>query len=152
MRRSTLAPPFTAALAVCLGAVACTPAIQAPVTTVTMPAPVAAPQAVSAAPSPPKAPMPTMDLPTSSDLLAQQVVLVVELDPNGNVAVDRQKVSTDAALSDRVRRAVEKGGPGLRAIIKADRAVTYGQLIHVMDLMRQAGVIKFAFGVAAQAP
>ena len=30
--------------------------------------------------------------------------------------------------------------------------VTYDRLIHVMDQMKQAGVVRFAFGVAASAP
>jgi biopolymer transport protein ExbD len=93
-----------------------------------------------------------MDLPKATDLLGQQVVLVVTLHPNGDVAVDGEKVATDDALRARVHRAVEKVGVGLRAVIQADRTVPYGQVIHVMDEMKQAGVVKFAFAVASSAP
>ena len=93
-----------------------------------------------------------MDLSKAADLLGQQVVLMVTLYPNGEVAVDREKVATDEALRARVHRAVEKVGPDLRAVIQADRTVPYGQVIHVMDEMKQAGVVKFAFAVAPRGP
>jgi biopolymer transport protein ExbD len=37
--------------------------------------------------------------------------------------------------------------PDLRAVIKADSAVTHGRVIHVLDLLKQAHVNKIAFGV-----
>ena len=37
--------------------------------------------------------------------------------------------------------------PDLRAVIKADAAVTHGRVIHVLDLLKQASVNKIAFGV-----
>ena len=39
----------------------------------------------------------------------------------------------------------------LRAVIKADSAVTHGRVIHVLDLLKQAHVNKIAFGVAPTA-
>jgi biopolymer transport protein ExbD len=36
----------------------------------------------------------------------------------------------------------------VRAILRADKAVPYGRVIHVMDEMKQAGVVRFAFAVA----
>ena len=38
----------------------------------------------------------------------------------------------------------------LRAVIKADAAVTHGRVIHVLDLLKQAHVNKIAFGVHAR--
>ncbi|MGH7271082.1 MAG: ExbD/TolR family protein, partial [Polyangiaceae bacterium] len=38
--------------------------------------------------------------------------------------------------------------PELRAVIKADTAVTHGRVIHVLDLLKQAHVNKIAFGVS----
>ena len=52
------------------------------------------------------------------------------------------------------RRTRRQQNPELRAVIKADTAVTHGRVIHVLDLLKQAHVTKIAFGVtpAATAP
>ena len=39
-----------------------------------------------------------------------------------------------------------------RAVIKADAAVPHGRVIHVLDLLKQAGVAKIAFGVTPVSP
>ncbi len=137
--------------AVLFGTVACAPP-PAQIPTVTVPTCPPAPSAALTPPTPPPAPMPTMDLPEASDLLAQQLVVIVELHANGDVDVDREKIPTDDALRARVHRAVEASTPELRAVIRADRTVTYDRLIHVMDQLAHAGVARFAFGVAAPAP
>jgi biopolymer transport protein ExbD len=88
-----------------------------------------------------------MDLPSSAEAFTRPL-LVVDLYENGDVAVDGEKVATDEALRARVSRAVEKAGPEVRAILRADKAVPYGRVIHVMDEMKQTGVVRFAFAVA----
>lgn len=105
MTRPRACSAFAPALAAVLSTVACATSTPAPVPTVVLPT------GTAAASSPPQAPLPTMDLSKAADLLGQQVVLVVTLDPNGEVAVDREKVATDEALRARVHRAVEKVGP-----------------------------------------
>jgi len=46
----------------------------------------------------------------------------------------------------------------LRAVIRADKTVEHGRVIHVLDLLKQAGIAKIAFavtpmqGAAAPAP
>ena len=52
----------------------------------------------------------------------------------------------DAILQ--LARDVQADHPDLRAVIKADSAVTHGRVIHVLDLLKQAHVTKIAFGVA----
>ena len=42
--------------------------------------------------------------------------------------------------------------PDLRAILRADASVPHGRVIRVLDLLKQAGVTKIAFGVATVAP
>jgi biopolymer transport protein ExbD len=36
----------------------------------------------------------------------------------------------------------------LRAVIRADRKVEHGRVIHVLDLLKRAGVAKIAFAVS----
>jgi biopolymer transport protein ExbD len=42
--------------------------------------------------------------------------------------------------------------PDLRAVIRADASVTHGRVIRVLDLLKQAGISKIAFGVARAEP
>lgn len=49
-------------------------------------------------------------------------------------------------ITNIARAALEKDA-GLRAIIRADRAVPWGDVIAVLDALKQAGVAKIAFAV-----
>ena len=65
--------------------------------------------------------------------------------------------SRTTTRSCRWRATAQAQHPDLRAVIKADAAVTHGRVIHVLDLLKQAHVNKIAFGVtpdrrAAPAP
>jgi len=42
--------------------------------------------------------------------------------------------------------------PKAQAIIAADQAVTHGQVIHLIDLVRQQGILRFALNIAPIAP
>ncbi len=69
--------------------------------------------------------------------------------------VDSSQIANDDAILPLARTA-QTAHPELRAVIKADSAVTHGRVIHVLDLLKQAHVDKIAFGVtptpAAPAP
>jgi biopolymer transport protein ExbD len=49
-------------------------------------------------------------------------------------------------------KSAREKNPELRAVIKADTAVTHGRVIHVLDLLKQAQVAKIAFGVTPTSP
>src|ERR1035437_5592124 len=67
------------------------------------------------------------------------------------ILVDGSRLAKDDDLFPLAKTARSKN-PELRAVIKADSAVTHGRVIHVLDLLKQANVAKIAFGVAPTAP
>jgi biopolymer transport protein ExbD len=75
-----------------------------------------------------------------------QVVFSIILAADGRAMVDSKPIANDDAILQLARDA-EAQHPDLRAVIKADAAVTHGRVIHVLDLLKQARVNKIAFGV-----
>jgi biopolymer transport protein ExbD len=57
--------------------------------------------------------------------------------------------SDDQALA-RYVAGVLPGNPELQAVIAADRAVPHGTVVHLIDVVRQAGVRRFAINVDPQ--
>jgi biopolymer transport protein ExbD len=88
-----------------------------------------------------------LDLPKaatgSSDV---QTVFSIILAADGRAMVDTNQIPNDDAILALARTA-QTAHPDLRAVIKADAAVTHGRVIHVLDLLKQAHVSKIAFGV-----
>ncbi len=88
-----------------------------------------------------------LDLPKaangSSDV---QVVFSIVLSADGHAFVDNKPIANDDAILQLARDA-QSAHPELRAVIKADAAVTHGRVIHVLDLLKTAHVSKIAFGV-----
>jgi biopolymer transport protein TolR len=54
--------------------------------------------------------------------------------------------SSDAAVARYIATTLP-GNPDLQAIIAADRAVPHGDVVHVIDLVKRAGVRRFAINV-----
>ena len=92
-----------------------------------------------------------MDLPKAATGSEQQTVFSIELSAQGETVVDSRRVPNDEALLPLAREAHAKNAE-IRAVIKADSAVPHGRVIRVMDLLKQAGVAKVAFGVSPVAP
>jgi biopolymer transport protein ExbD len=76
-----------------------------------------------------------------------QTVFSILLAADGRTVVDSSQIANDEAILPLARTA-QTAHPELRAVIKADSAVTHGRVIHVLDLLKQAHVSKIAFGVA----
>lgn len=87
-----------------------------------------------------------LDLPKASSGVEVQVVFSVILAADGTTQVDSRPVPNDDAIFPLAREAHGKNAE-LRAVIKADSAVPHGRVIHVLDILKQAGVAKIAFGV-----
>jgi len=87
-----------------------------------------------------------MDLPKSASGEAIQTVFSVELTADGKTRVDSEAVADDEALTPLAKRAKAKN-KDLRAVIRADKKVEHGRVIHVLDLLRRSGVAKIAFAV-----
>ena len=88
-----------------------------------------------------------LDLPKAATGTADvQVVFSIILAADGRAVVDGKPSPNDDAILQLARDA-STAHPDLRAVIKADAAVTHGRVIHVLDLLKQAHVNKIAFGV-----
>ena len=71
--------------------------------------------------------------------------LAFALDREGKLFLDGEPASLDAAR-DAVRAALAKSAEA-RALISADRAVSHGRVIEVIDLVKQEGLTRFAIDV-----
>jgi biopolymer transport protein ExbD len=92
-----------------------------------------------------------LDLPKAATGAEIQVIFSIVLGANGSVQVDSANVANDEAILALAHAAHDKNNE-LRAVIKADAAVPHGRVIHVLDLLKQAGVAKIAFGVTPVSP
>src|SRR3954463_2807840 len=88
-----------------------------------------------------------MDLPRASSGEALQQVFSVELSADGKRRVDSENLDSDENITPLAAAAKAKN-PELRAVIRADRKVEHGRVIHVLDLLKRAGVNKIAFAVS----
>ncbi|HEY8091901.1 MAG TPA: biopolymer transporter ExbD [Polyangiaceae bacterium] len=88
-----------------------------------------------------------LDLPKAATGTSDvQVVFSIVMAADGRAMVDGKSIANDDAILQLARDA-SQSHPDLRAVIKADAAVTHGRVIHVLDLLKQAHVNKIAFGV-----
>src|SRR5258707_14411616 len=93
-----------------------------------------------------------LDLPKAATGTSDvQVVFSIVLVADGRTLVDGKLIANDDGILPLARDA-QSQHPELRAVIKADSAVTHGRVIHVLDLLKQAHVSKIAFGVTPAAP
>jgi biopolymer transport protein ExbD len=92
-----------------------------------------------------------LDLPKAASGTDVQTVFSIIMASNGSAQVDSKPIPNDDALFAIAREAHAKNAE-LRAVIKADAAVPHGRVIHVLDLLKQAGVSKIAFGVTPILP
>jgi biopolymer transport protein ExbD len=85
-----------------------------------------------------------LDLPAPPpDPAAAPKMLKVVLTADGRMLVDGAPIDEDALRA----KAASIGHDG-RAVINADSAAPHGRVIHVLDILKQAGVTKIAFGVS----
>ncbi len=92
-----------------------------------------------------------LDLPKAATGAEIQTIFSIVLAANGTTQVDSVAVPNDDAILSLAHDAHTKNNE-LRAVIKADSAVPHGRVIHVLDLLKQAGVAKIAFGVSPISP
>jgi biopolymer transport protein ExbD len=93
-----------------------------------------------------------LDLPKAATGTSDvQTVFSILLSADGRTVVDSTQIANDEGILPLARTA-QSTHPELRAVIKADAAVTHGRVIHVLDLLKQAHVSKIAFGVSPTPP
>jgi biopolymer transport protein ExbD len=71
--------------------------------------------------------------------------LALALDREGRLYLDGAPATTEATRAA-VRAALARS-PDARALISADRAVSHGRVIEVIDLVKQEGLTRFAIDV-----
>ncbi len=87
-----------------------------------------------------------LDLPKAASGDQVQLVFGLEVHANGDLIVDGKKVAGDKALIALARESLAKN-KDLRAVIRADKTVQHGRIIRILDLLKQAGISRIAFGV-----
>ena len=90
-----------------------------------------------------------MDLPKAASGEEVQQIFSVELTAHGKTVVDSKPVPSDESIQQLAKDAKTKN-KDLRAVIRADRKVEHGRVIHVLDLLKRAGVAKIAFAVSKE--
>jgi biopolymer transport protein ExbD len=95
------------------------------------------------------APAVPLDLPKAATSEQLQVVLSVIVPVSGPLLVNGAAVPDDDGLLARARDALSKD-PDVRAVINADGATVHRKVIHALDLLRQAGIARIAFGAVPE--
>ena len=86
-----------------------------------------------------------LDLPHAAHGEEVQVVLSVIVPVRGPMLVNGAILPNDEALADKARAALAEDRD-LRAVIQADGEVPHRRVIHVLDLLKGAGLTRVAFG------
>ncbi len=87
-----------------------------------------------------------MDLPKAATGGEVQQVFSLSLLADGSTHVDGALTPQDADLL-RLAREARSRHPDLRAVVQADGTVPHRRVMHALDILRQAGLSKIAFGV-----
>jgi biopolymer transport protein ExbD len=91
-----------------------------------------------------------VDLPKARQTEEQQIIFSVIVAVRGPVLVDGQPVQDDATLLARAKAALARQ-KDLRAVIHADGDVPHRRVIHTLDILREAGIDRVAFGALPEA-
>jgi biopolymer transport protein ExbD len=92
-----------------------------------------------------------LDLPKAATAGAVQSVFNLSIDARGNVLANGNKVHDRAELASQAKRMLSTD-PGLRALISAEAAANHGDVLRVMDSLREAGLTKIAFAADPGSP
>ncbi|HWA75020.1 MAG TPA: biopolymer transporter ExbD [Polyangiaceae bacterium] len=87
-----------------------------------------------------------LDLPKAASAESTEELFAIELLPDGSSKINGEMVPTDQKLIELAHDAAHRVTE-LRAIIRADGDVPHRRVIHVLDLLRQAGIARVGFGV-----
>ena len=92
-----------------------------------------------------------LNLPRSATGQAVQTVFSIALARDGSATVNGRRLGSDEEIKELARSALA-AHPDLRAVLQADGQVMHERVIHVVDLLSQAGVSQIAFGVQLGPP
>ena len=99
--------------------------------------------------TPPPEPPPGVPRSLARARTSEEVPLaaVIDLLADGRLSFDGNAVSTDEEVLRLAREALARD-PSVRAVIRADTNVAWGAVVHAIDLLKQAGINRLAFGVS----
>lgn len=85
-------------------------------------------------------------IPRASTATAQEdAVISIDISKDGNYFVDGQTIDLNFELRDLIAPALERA-PHLVVILKADQNTAYKNVVEVMNILREEGVFRIAFG------
>ncbi len=87
-----------------------------------------------------------LDLPKAATGGEVQQIFSVSLRADGATHVNGIAAPSDRDLLNRARASL-LGQPELRAVVQADGTVPHARVMHALDVLRQAGIARIAFGV-----
>jgi biopolymer transport protein ExbD len=90
-----------------------------------------------------------LDLPKADTGQSTQEVFGLELLPDGSRQVNGTRVEEDEKLVALAHAALHRNRE-LRTVIRADGGVPHRSVIHALDLLRKAGIVRIAFGVVPE--
>jgi biopolymer transport protein ExbD len=85
-----------------------------------------------------------VDLPKAATAGVTQTVFTVSVDASGHIAANGKSVDDDAVLREQARTALMQT-PELRTVISASASASHGAVMHAVDVVREAGIVKLAF-------
>jgi biopolymer transport protein ExbD len=92
-----------------------------------------------------------LDLPKAATGGEVQQIFTVSLRADGARQVNGVAADTDPVLLNRAKAAL-LGQPELRAVVQAEGTVPHARVMHTLDILRQAGLSRIAFGVEPGEP
>ncbi len=92
-----------------------------------------------------------MDLPKAATGGEVQQIFSLSLRADGTTQVDGVLADGDDIVLQRARDASARHAE-LRAVVQADGSVPHSRVMHELDVLRQAGISRIAFGVLPGLP
>ncbi len=92
-----------------------------------------------------------MDLPKAATGGEVQQIFSLSLRADGTTQVDGVLADKDELVLGRAREALARNAE-LRAVVQADGSVPHSRVMHELDVLRQAGLSRIAFGVLPGLP
>ena len=87
-----------------------------------------------------------LDLPKAAKGDTVQLVFSIDMRETGEVYINNDPIDDDKQIAAKAQKALAEN-PKLRAVIRAGKAVPHGRVIHMLDVLKTAGINKIAFGV-----
>jgi biopolymer transport protein ExbD len=85
---------------------------------------------------------------TSATTESKRDFVDISVDKDGAAYLDKKPVGDNELMKDLID--LQKTNPNLRVFISGDQDARHGRMIHVLDLIRTAGIDKVAFEIRPQ--